>query len=134
MNYEIKLMDTPNGLQAREQYLTLTGEQIEFDVLISTAVSATLITREAYRFLSDEPLQPMKPNLNYNLQYVPTIPKPQRGLIKQFTLGGQPCGDLPVIVCDCEIGYGNQLILGTDILLKKCKRFSTEGETLTIET
>ena len=53
MNYEIKLMDTPNGLQAREQYLTLTGEQIEFDVLISTAVSATLITRESYRLLSD---------------------------------------------------------------------------------
>ena len=81
-----------------------------------------------------ERLQPMDKNLKYDLHYVPTIPNPKQGVIKNFTLGGQPWGDLPVVVCDCEIGYPNQIILGANVLLKNCKKFSTENENLIIET
>ena len=132
MTYELKIIDAPGGLQVKEHYRTLTGGTIEEIVLISTALPATLITVEAYELLSCEPLHPMEKDLDFGLYYIPTIPNPKRGLIKGFTLDGKIWGDLPVVVCDCEIGYPNHIILGTDVLMK-CQTFSVDGVNVTIE-
>ena len=126
MIYELKITDKPGGLQVKERYKTLAGETFETAVLISTALAATLVTTKIYSLLSDEPLTPMEKNLNYGIPYIPTIPNPQRGLIKGFMLGGKLYGDIPVIVCDCEIGYSNNMIYGSNIILKKCRRFSVD--------
>ena len=134
MIYELKIIDRPGGLQVTERYKTLTSGTFETAVLISTAVSATLVTAETYNLLSNEPTQPMKKNLDFKSHYIPAIPNPQKGLIKDFMLGGKPWGDLPVIVCDCEIGYPNQIIYGTDVLLMKCRKFSVNEESVIIET
>jgi len=134
MIYELKRVDVPKGLQVKEQYNTLTGDILETDVLISTGLSPTLVTTETYNILSNEPLQPMEKNRNFGLRYIPTIPNPQRGIIKNFTLGGKLWGDLSVIVCDCEIGYQNQIILGTYILFSKFRAFSVDEKNMIIET
>jgi hypothetical protein len=133
MKYEMKIVDVPGGLTVGEQYTTVKGEVLEANVIVSTACPVTLVTAETYLLLSDEPMQPMEKNLDIGLPYIPTIPNPQRGLIKGFTLGRKPWGDLPVIVCDCEIGYPNPIILGTDITTK-CRSFSVDEKNVIIET
>jgi len=132
MKYVLKVSDAPGGLQVTEQYKTLSGGTLDATVLISTALPITLITAEAYDSLSSEPLQPMEKNLDIGLPYIPIIPNPQRGLIKDFTLDGKVWGDLKVVVCDVEVGYPNPIILGTDIMMN-CTSFSCDWETVTFE-
>ena len=133
MKYVMKVSDVPGGLQVSEQYKTLSGGTIDATVLISTALQITLVSAETYDALSSEPTQLMEKNLNIGLPYIPVIPNPKRGLIKDFTLGGQIWGDLNVVVCDVEIGYPNPIILGTDIMVN-CKSVSWGTEMVTIET
>ena len=132
MKYVLKVSNVPGGLQVAEQYKTLSGGTLDATVLISTALPITLITTEAYNALSNEPLQPMEKNLDIGLPYIPVIPNPKRGLIKDFTLDGKVWGDLKVVICDVEIGYPNPIILGTDITMN-CTSFSCDWETVTIE-
>jgi len=115
-----------------EKYKTLSGDTLDATVLISTVLQITLINAETYDALSIEPTQLMEKNLNTGLPYIPVIPNPKRGLIKDFTLNGKVWGDLKVVVCDVEIGYSNPIILGTDVVMN-CNSFSCDWETVTIE-
>ena len=133
MKYVMKVSNASGGLQVDEQYKTLTGDTLDATVLISTALPITLIDAETYNALSVESLQPMEKDLNVGLPYIPIIPNPKRGLIKNFTIAGEAWGDLNVVVCDVEIGYPNPIILGTDITTK-CKSFSCDWETVITET
>jgi hypothetical protein len=133
MKYVLKVSNAPGGLQVSEQYKTLSGGTLDAVVLISTALPITLVTAETYDALSSEPTQPMDKNLEIGLPYIPVIPNPKRGLIKDFTLNGQIWGDLKVVVCDVEIGYPNPIIIGTDIIMN-CKSFSWDSETVAMET
>jgi len=133
MKYVLKVSDAPGGLQVNEKYKTLSGGTLDAIVLISTALQITLVTAETYDALSSEPTQLMEKNLNIGLPYIPVIPNPKRGLIKDFTLDGKVWGDLKVVVCDVEIGYPNPIILGTDIMMN-CKSYSCDWKTVTIET
>ena len=77
MKYELKIIDIPGGVQVQERYMSLTGEPFETIVLLSMGLSATLVTREIYEIMSNEPLRLMDKNLKYDLHYVPTIPNPE---------------------------------------------------------
>jgi len=126
MTYELKRHYGFGGLQVLEQYTSKSGESFEVVALIATGSPVTLITSETYELLSDEEKKPLEKNFDIGIYYIPAIPNPKHGLIKNFTIGGKLWGDLQVLVCDCKIGYPNEIIIGADIIMK-CRSFQVDG-------